>query len=150
MIKALITRIIGDRHAREARRMEPLVQQINEIADELQALSESELEGQTEKLRSIVREAIGATEARVAELRDEKRHTEDASERERLTVEIRETEDRLKAELQAALDDVLPAPGRPRHHRDGTDAGLGYGPVRRTAGRRDRTAPRQGRRDGDG
>jgi preprotein translocase subunit SecA len=108
MIKALITRIIGDRHAREARRMEPLVQQINEIADELQALSESELEGQTEKLRSIVREAIGATEARVAELRDEKRHTEDASERERLTVEIRETEDRLKAELQAALDDVLP------------------------------------------
>ncbi|MGH7501436.1 MAG: preprotein translocase subunit SecA [Longimicrobiales bacterium] len=108
MIKSLLSRIIGDRHAREAKRLDPLVRQINEIADELRSLSESALQGQTAKLRSIVADAIRETESRLNQLRDEKRHTEDSAEREHLTVEIRDTEDRLKRQIQQALDEVLP------------------------------------------
>ncbi|MCI0436109.1 MAG: preprotein translocase subunit SecA [Gemmatimonadetes bacterium] len=108
MIKAIIKRIIGDRHAREARRMQPLVDEINEIADRLGQVSEAELQAQTTKLRGLVQERIGDLEARAAELRAEKRRTEDAAERERLTIEIRAAEERLKAEIQAALDEILP------------------------------------------
>jgi preprotein translocase subunit SecA len=108
MLKTLATKIFGDRHAREAKRLQPVVDEINRIADELQALPEPQLQAQTEKLRSIVRDRTTALETAVADLRDRKRHTEEAAERERLTVEIREAEEELKAEIEATLEDILP------------------------------------------
>src|SRR5690606_11212368 len=100
--------LFGTRHDREVKRLQPLVAEINEIAERLASLSEEELRGQTEKLRGIIRERTQALETELAELREKKRQASDASERERLTVEARRVEDTLKAELQAALDDILP------------------------------------------
>ncbi len=108
MFKALVTKIVGDRHAREVRKLTPLVDQINEIADQLASVPEEELRGQTEKLRGIIHERIGELEADVARLRDQKRHTEDAAEREQLTVEIRSAEDTLKEAIEDVLDEILP------------------------------------------
>ncbi|MEX0907831.1 MAG: preprotein translocase subunit SecA, partial [Gemmatimonadota bacterium] len=108
MMKNLLSKVFGDRHAREARKLDPLVAEINEIADELSALSEEELRAQTAKFRATVAESIAPHEARIAELREQKRSAEDVADRESLGVELRETEDALKAELQSVLEDLLP------------------------------------------
>jgi preprotein translocase subunit SecA len=108
MLKKLFSSVFGTRHDREAKRLQPLVEEINQIADGLQSLSEEELRGQTEKLRGLVRERTGELESRLAELRERKKRTEDSAERESLSLEQREVEDALKEELQAALDEVLP------------------------------------------
>jgi preprotein translocase subunit SecA len=108
MIKTLLGKVFGDRHEREARRLEPLVDEINTFADDLQSVSDDELRAQTEKFRSIIRERTSSLEADIAELRDRKRHAEDADQREAIGVELREAEDALKAELANVLDDLLP------------------------------------------
>jgi preprotein translocase subunit SecA len=108
MLKTLLTKVFGDRHEREARKLEPLVAEINEFAEELQALSEEELKAQTAKFRERIRAATADLEAAIEELRQQKRAAEDAEERESLTVRLREREDELKAELQRVLEELLP------------------------------------------
>ncbi|HSJ32003.1 MAG TPA: preprotein translocase subunit SecA [Longimicrobiales bacterium] len=108
MIKTLLGKVFGDRHEREARKLEPLVAEINAIADDLAALSEEELRAQTEKFRGIIRERTASLEADIAALRDRKRHAEDPDQRESLGMELREAEDALKAELENVLEDLLP------------------------------------------
>jgi preprotein translocase subunit SecA len=108
MIKTLLNRVFGDRHEREAKRLSPLVDEINAIVDDLRELSEADLRAQTEKFRGIIRERTAEIEARIAALREQKRSTEDADEREALTVQLREAEDALKDELKEVLDELLP------------------------------------------
>src|SRR5690606_22581861 len=92
MIKSIFNKILGDRHEREAKKLAPLVDEINAWADRLSELSEEELKQQTEKLRARVRERTADLEAELAELRETKRKTEDADERERLQARIVATE----------------------------------------------------------
>ncbi len=108
MLKSLIETVFGSRHEREAKKLQPLVDEINAIADRLSALPEEEFLGQTERLRGLIRERTEALEAQIAELRETKRHTEGAVERDGLTQEINALDEELKEALQAALDDVLP------------------------------------------
>jgi preprotein translocase subunit SecA len=108
MVKHLISKIFGDRHEREAKKLAPVVREINEFADQLKSLSDEELKAQTAKLRAALQERIGPLESEIAELRGRKRVTEEAAEREQMQREIQGLEDELKAELQAALDDLLP------------------------------------------
>jgi preprotein translocase subunit SecA len=108
MLKTLLKNVFGDRHEREARKLLPLVAEINEIAEDLRALSEDELKAQTEKFRGVIRERTADLESEIESLRQEKRATEDAAEREALTTGLREAEDALKAELQAVLEELLP------------------------------------------
>src|SRR5438105_1392409 len=108
MLKSLLGQIFGTRHEREAKKLMPIVDQINASVAELSALSEDEFRGQTAKLKSIVEERTGELNAELAALRERKRSTEDAEEREQLGVEMRQLEERLKTETQGVLDDILP------------------------------------------
>ncbi|MGH7464395.1 MAG: preprotein translocase subunit SecA, partial [Longimicrobiales bacterium] len=108
MIKTLLSKVFGDRHEREARRLDPLVDDINVIVDDLQSVSEAELRAQTEKFRGIIRERTAPLEAEIAVLRERKRGLEDADEREAVAVELRAAEDALTAELRNVLEDLLP------------------------------------------
>jgi preprotein translocase subunit SecA len=108
MLKTLLNKVFGDRHEREARKLLPLVADINEVAERLRELGDDELRAQTEKLRGRIRDRTADLEERIGELRQERRTTEDAAEREALTAEMRRLEDRLKEELQVVLDDLLP------------------------------------------
>ncbi|HSJ14693.1 MAG TPA: preprotein translocase subunit SecA [Longimicrobiales bacterium] len=108
MIKNLISGLFGDRHEREAKKLSPLVEQINIIADRLQDVSESELKSQTERLRGIIAERVGELDAELEALREQKRHAEDVAEREGLAGEIRALEDERKETLQDVLDEILP------------------------------------------
>src|SRR5919106_5979980 len=84
MLKRLITAVVGSRHERERRRIQPIVDRINEWDEKLQGVSEDELRGQTAKFRGIIAERTGELERRVAELKEQKRTANDATERERI------------------------------------------------------------------
>ena len=56
MIKAYLGKVFGTRHERERRRVQPIVDEINEHYARLQGVSEEELRGQTAKFRGILRE----------------------------------------------------------------------------------------------
>ena len=108
MLKGLISKVFGTRHERESKKLWPSVDEINSIVEDLKLLSDDALKAQTEKLRGIVKDRTAELENELAELRQTKRQTEEAEERNRLALEIQEVERDLKRELQAALDDILP------------------------------------------
>ncbi|HWP02739.1 MAG TPA: hypothetical protein VNL96_04740, partial [Gemmatimonadaceae bacterium] len=88
MIKTLVAKVFGTRHERERRRVQPIIDEINAHYARLQKLSEGELRAQTDRFRAIVRERTASLEQRIAELKQLKRVTKDAGERERLDNEL--------------------------------------------------------------
>ena len=108
MLKTIVQALFGTRHQRELKRLRPIVDQINEEFERLRDLPDEELRAQTERFRERIREATAEVEAELAELRDQKRQTEAASEREQIAQLIGEAEERRKAALEAVLDEILP------------------------------------------
>ena len=114
MLKGMLAGLIGTRHDRERKRVQPIVDAINEEYERLHSVSEEELRGQTEKFRARIREATSELEARIAELKAEKHGTADAVERERIDTELSGLDGRggVEAELRTAtaevLDEILP------------------------------------------
>ena len=108
MLKTLIKKVVGSRHEREAKRLHPVVAEINRIAGTLTSLSDDALRAKTEEFKGRIRERTRPLEHRIAALREEKRHSEDAGERERLSVEIGRLEKDLLGAIEEALDELLP------------------------------------------
>jgi preprotein translocase subunit SecA len=108
MLKTIVHALFGTRHQRELKRLQPIIDQINEEFERLQGLSDDELRAQTERFRAQIREATAEVEAELAELREEKRGTDVAFEREQIAQRIGEAEERRKAALEGVLDDILP------------------------------------------
>src|SRR5436190_17689862 len=114
MIKGLISAVIGSRHDRERRKIQPIVDEINEEYARLQLLSEEELRAQTEKLRGVIRERTNELETRVADLRERKRAAADPVEREKIDAELSGPDGRggvegdLRREIAEILDEILP------------------------------------------
>src|SRR6187551_831511 len=107
MFKPLLTTVFGTRHDREMKRVQPIVDAINEEYERLQGASD-------EELRGIIRERTAELEAQIAELKDRKHNTADAEEREQIDTELIGVDGQggLEAELRAAiaemLDEILP------------------------------------------
>jgi len=114
MFKNVLGKVFGTRHDRERRRIQPIVEEINEHYERLQQVPEAELRAQTEKFRATIRERTSDLERRIAELKEEKRTATDAAERERIDAELSGNDGRggLEGELREAvaevLDDILP------------------------------------------
>src|SRR5919201_491980 len=114
MIKPLLTKIFGTRHEREARRVQPIVDAINEEFERLQLLGEDEFRAQTEKLRGLVRERTQELEQRITELKERKRTAADAAERDAIDSELLGADGRggLEGELRQVIadtrDEILP------------------------------------------
>ncbi len=108
MFKAAIKKLLGDRHRREAKALQPIVDEINSIYEGLASLSDDELKAKTEEFRAYIKERTAELEGKIEALREEKRHSEDASERERLSLEIGALEADLLEEIEESLEDLLP------------------------------------------
>ncbi|MFN2400338.1 MAG: preprotein translocase subunit SecA [Gemmatimonadaceae bacterium] len=114
MFKWALRRVFGTRHARELRRLQPIVDTINEEYERLQWVSERELQTQTEKFRGIIQERVRDLEARIADLKREKHSNADPAERERIDDELtgRDGKGGLEGELRdtiaEVLDEILP------------------------------------------
>ena len=107
MIKAFAKKIFGDRHAREARKFGPLVDEINELYEGLSTLSHEELRGKTDEFRARIMERVGPVQDRMRALRERKSRSQDPSERESLGFQISELEKDYLGELEESLDDIL-------------------------------------------
>ena len=103
MLKAAVKKVLGSRHVREAKRLQPLVDRINRLYEEYRALSDEELKGKTEDFRSRIRAATQVVETEMEGLREEKRRSEDPERRQALQEELSE----LDAELVTIIEDVL-------------------------------------------
>jgi preprotein translocase subunit SecA len=114
MLKGMLAGVFGTRHERERKRVQPIVDTINEEYARLQTVSEEELRGQTERFRARIADATSALEARIATLKAEKHDTADSEERERIDTELSGLDGRggVETELRDAtaevLDELLP------------------------------------------
>src|SRR5438034_377938 len=114
MFKQIIGAVFGTRHERERRRIQPIVDAINEQYARLQGVSEDELRGQTDKFRRVIHERVGELEAKVTELKEQKRSASDPAERDRIDRELGGpdgrggVEGKLRAETADVLDEILP------------------------------------------
>src|ERR687895_1605789 len=109
MLKRVMAAVVGTRHERERRKIQPVVDAINEQYARLQNVSDDELRGQTARFREIIRERTSALEARIAELKEQKRTAKDPAERERLDLELSGADGRggVEGELRKVTRDVL-------------------------------------------
>src|SRR3954463_8795992 len=108
-LTGLLSGVFGTRHDRERKRVQPIVDEINEHYERLQGVSEEELRGQTEKFRARIRERTGEIEARIAALREQKRVTADPTARDAVDNELSGVDGRggAEADLRKAIVDVL-------------------------------------------
>ncbi|HEX2693100.1 MAG TPA: preprotein translocase subunit SecA, partial [Gemmatimonadaceae bacterium] len=108
-LTGLLSGVFGTRHDRERKRIQPVVDEINEHYARLQTIPEEELRAQTAKFRERIAEATRDYEARIAELRDRKRVAVDPTEREQIDNELSGVDGRggVEAELRKAVADVL-------------------------------------------
>ncbi|MSR36381.1 MAG: preprotein translocase subunit SecA, partial [Gemmatimonadetes bacterium] len=108
MLKAMLRKVVGSRHDREAKRLQPVVAEINRVQAGLASLSEDALRAKTEEFRGRIQERIGELQEQVAALREEKRKSEEPSERERLSVEIAGIDKEILDTIEDVLDELLP------------------------------------------
>src|SRR5262252_1684677 len=114
MLKSVIGAVFGTRHERERRKIQPVVDEINAEYARLHDVSEEELRGQTEKLRTIIRGRTHELETKVAELKEQKRSASDPVERDRIDTELSGSDGRggaeakLRQEIADVLDEILP------------------------------------------
>src|SRR3981081_1700932 len=108
-LTGLLSGVFGTRHDRERKRVQPIVDEINEHYARLQSIPEEELRGQTEKFRARIREVTTGIETRIAELRDRKRVATDPAEREQIDNELSGIAGRGggESELRTAIAEVL-------------------------------------------
>ena len=168
MFKRVINAVIGTRHERERKKIQPIVDEINEQYARLQSVSEEELRGQTAKFRGDHSRAHAASSRRASpSSRSRSARPRDPVERERIDSELSGADGRggVEGELRDAiaevLDEILPeafATVREGARRlvgttvivTGHELDVGHGALRRAAHGRHPAAPRQDRRDGDG
>ena len=104
---------LGDSNEREVRALQPIVERINELEPEIQALSDAELRSKTDVLREQLRDRLGDLLVPI-ELRATN-PDEDAIESAlagadsaRVADELKQQRERELAQINEALEDVLP------------------------------------------
>ena len=107
-IKGAIKKVIGSQHERKVRKLQPLVDEINELCEELAELSDEEFKAKTAEFRKYISEQVGSTEDQIRELRAEKARSTSVVEREVLSVRLQDLDAELSEQLDEALDDLLP------------------------------------------
>ncbi len=108
MLKEAVKKVLGSRHIREAKKLQPLVDEINEWFEEYQSLSEEELKGKTDEFRAFIADATAEIKDEMEELREEKRHSEDPMRRQELQEDIADLDERMVEKTAQALEELLP------------------------------------------
>ncbi len=107
-MKDFLKKLLGDKHAREVKKVQPLVDEINEIYGGLASLSDEELRAKTGEFRAYIVEETAPLGEEIAELRKTRAAAVDVGEREQLTARIQKLEEERDAVLHRCLDDLLP------------------------------------------
>ncbi len=108
MLKAVVKKILGSRHIREAKKLRPEVNRINALFEEYQSLPEEQFKGKTDEFRARIVDATAEIKAEMETLREEKRHSEDPIKRQDLQEELADLDERLVKKTSEVLEELLP------------------------------------------
>ncbi|MCH7563480.1 MAG: preprotein translocase subunit SecA [Gemmatimonadetes bacterium] len=108
MLKAALKKLVGSAHVREAKKLQPVVDEINEWYERYSSLTDEQLKGKTDELRQRLNAAISELEEEIETLKEEKRHSEDPTTREALQQRLGELDDQLVQLIEDTLNDLLP------------------------------------------
>ncbi len=103
-------KVLGSKNERELKRMRPILQQVNDLEEEIQALSDEELRGKAAIFRARVQEETAGERAELERLRGEiaDAHAEGSEVFDELRERITKQEEVLYDEENRVLDEILP------------------------------------------
>ena len=108
MIKQLIASVFGTRHAREVRRLQPLVDSVHAEEARLRDLSDADIQAQTGRFRGIIAERTDALRQELDQVRAARHGSADAGERETLEDRFQALDTQYRKTIAAVLDEILP------------------------------------------
>ena len=114
MLNKLIGSVFGTRHERERKRVQPIVDAINEHYARLRTVSDEALRGQTARFRGIIEERTSELRGKIESLKERKKVTSDPADREAIDRELSGAdgqaghEKEFRAAIGAVLDELLP------------------------------------------
>jgi preprotein translocase subunit SecA len=108
MLKTMVNKVIGTRFERELKRIQPIIDAIKEHEARLGSLPDDKIQGQTEKLRGIVKERLGEQQEALESKKAARHACADPRERDALSREVNDLEDELRTDTAALLDELLP------------------------------------------
>ena len=114
MLKKIIGSVFGTRHDRERKRVQPIVDAVNEHYARLQSLSEDELRGQTRKFRASIDERTSALREQIDTLRESKKAASDPAQREEIDRQLSGADGQggiegdYRTAIGLVLDELLP------------------------------------------
>ncbi len=109
MLKFLEALFGGNKHAKDMKRIRPIIDDINEIYTSLSALSDTELRAKTDEFRATINERVREIRAEIATLNEELRTEEfDHAEIQEHYERIQELSKDEDAAIADVLDDILP------------------------------------------
>jgi preprotein translocase subunit SecA len=115
----IVTKIFGSKHERDVKKIRPLVDEINQLYEQYQSLSDEDLKGKTEEFKKRIKERTGELDEQLEALKEEfagiKTHGLSEEERavvrsqkEELLQQMKEVQDEIKKEEQEVLNEILP------------------------------------------
>ncbi len=108
MFRSILSKVIGDPNEREIQGLQPLVDEINGLEPEMQALSDVQLRALTDELKAIIAERTADLRARVAEKRAAWEQERDEDRQLRLRTQFEQLDAQLKTKEMEILDELLP------------------------------------------
>lgn len=106
-------KVFGTKSEKDIKKLWPLVEEINEQAEEMKHLSDEELKGKTEKFKQEIKESTRETEGRIAELNrqleqaDESEEDLSIAERQQIAEELDQLDKQWHEELEDVLEDIM-------------------------------------------
>ena len=108
MLNAVAKKILGSQHLREAKKLQPIVDEINEIYAGYETLSESELKSKTQNFRTRIETTTSELTSKIEQLQTEKRNSEDSEKRQELQERIADCDEELMVITGEILTEILP------------------------------------------
>jgi len=100
-------KILGNKGTRDLKEITPVVEKIKVVYEEIKALSNDELRGRTETLKTKIQDYVAPEVTRIAELKAVIEETE-IDQREKIYVEIDKLEKEITSKYEEVLDELLP------------------------------------------
>ena len=103
-----IGKIFGSKHERDAKKLLPYAEEINEEFEKLQSISDDELKAKTETFRNKIKEEMAEIEKEIGELKERLKGDVEGEERKGVYKDLDNLEQERDDIVADILDDILP------------------------------------------
>ncbi len=108
MALSAIGKIFGSKHERDAKKLLPYAEEINEEFEKLQSISDDELKAKTETFRNKIKEEMAEIEKEIGELKERLKGDVEGEERKGVYKDLDNLEQERDDIVADILDDILP------------------------------------------